>query len=235
MISRWQGYSGWPEDFFKPIMVDGVLENALKWPDLTGTIRENKPWLNNLPRHIFVNDMSDSFTPYIWVDGQRMALSVYWLEPYMELMEDSLHRILLLTKQPSRMVSLFKSWTYLPGNFMVGTSITHRDNLNRATVLATLAALKAEGALLWLSLEPLYSEVDLRPFLPYIDWVVIGGESGSAMRVVELNWIWKVIVDCGNAGVPVFVKQFGTRPGYKGKGSDWKEWPDEFRVRQLPA
>lgn len=246
LIGRWAGKPGWPESFFRPIFVEGVLESALKWSDLTGKsrgkewsdmigkVKESKPWLDGMPRIIFVNDMSDSWTEYIWNNSQRLTLAHDWLAPYMPALIDGSHRIMLLTKRPSRAVKFFKEFGSVPANFMVGTSITSMNTLNRATVLSTLDRLKEDGAVLWLSLEPLYSEIDLRPFLPYIDWVAVGGESGSKQRITDLHWIWKIIVDCKNAEVPVFVKQLGTRNGYVGKANDWGDWPYEFRVRQMP-
>lgn len=234
LIGRWVGKSGWPEDFFRPIFVEDTIEKSLKWSDLTGGIRDTKPWLNGFPRIIFVNDMSDSWTEHIWQGNERRPLSFDWLMPYMPALVTSPHRIMLLTKRPSRAVKFFKKFGGVPVNFMVGTSITSTNTLNRATVLSTLYKLKGSGAILWLSLEPLYSEIDLRPFLTYVDWVVVGGESGSKQRITDLHWIRKIIGDCKNAEVPVFVKQLGMRDGYAGKANDWRDWPYEFRVREMP-
>jgi protein gp37 len=78
-----------------------------------------------------------------------------------------------------------------------------------------------------------------------IDWVIIGGESGNEngpwrYRQCELEWIEKMVLDCQQAGIPVFVKQLGT---YLAKflslhdrhGGDMEEWPEEnLKVRQFP-
>src|SRR5215467_10210005 len=48
---------GWPPTFDQPKIFPGRIATAARWKDLTGTVRENKPWLNGLPRTIFVNDM----------------------------------------------------------------------------------------------------------------------------------------------------------------------------------
>jgi hypothetical protein len=49
--------------------------------------------------------------------------------------------------------------------------------------------------------------------------------------------------DCRAAGVAVFVKEMGSRPIDGGgrlrlkdfAGGDWGEWPEDLRVRELPA
>lgn len=45
--------------------------------------------------------------------------------------------------------------------------------------------------------------------VPRLDWVVIGGESGSRARPFELEWCYRMVRDCVAHGVPVFVKQMG--------------------------
>jgi len=42
-----------------------------------------------------------------------------------------------------------------------------------------------------------------------IDWVIVGGESGSD-RVCDVDWIRSIVGQCRAAGVPVFVKQLGS-------------------------
>src|SRR3990167_2456987 len=53
---------GWPEAFDAPQLFPHRLPEALAWPDLTGKDRLEKPWLNGLPRIVFLNDMGDTFT-----------------------------------------------------------------------------------------------------------------------------------------------------------------------------
>src|SRR3989442_14506181 len=68
---------GWPESFDKPtIFPERVRENARK-RDLTGTRRPEKPWLDGMPRVIFVNDMGDGFTASLPED---------YLAPYLPTM-----------------------------------------------------------------------------------------------------------------------------------------------------
>jgi hypothetical protein len=93
-----------------------------------------------------------------------------------------------------------------------------------------------------------------------IHWVIAGGESGPGARPCDVAWIRSLINQCAEAGVACFVKQLGSVPmngafrqppcreahidfGAKGhsrrfidrKGGDPLEWPEDLRVRQMPA
>ena len=43
-------------------MIPGRMETAARAPSLAGQIRPDKPWLNGLPRLIFISDMSDALS-----------------------------------------------------------------------------------------------------------------------------------------------------------------------------
>jgi protein gp37 len=119
-------------------------------------------------------------------------------------------------------------------------------------LLATKAAVR------FLSCEPLLGPVDLRRVGgdtdsldpddtghesggpagwisgPAIDWVIVGGESGSRARAMEEAWARSIVEQCRAASVPVFVKQMGSAWANGGKGSDPQHWPADLRVRELP-
>jgi protein gp37 len=44
-----------------------------------------------------------------------------------------------------------------------------------------------------------------------IDWVIVGGESGSSARPMEEAWVLAVRDRCLRRGVPFFFKQWGGR------------------------
>lgn len=93
-----------------------------------------------------------------------------------------------------------------------------------------------------------------------ISLVIVGGESGPNARPCDIEWIRSIVRQCLEAGVPVFVKQIGSRPDGlrfrmddKGKsfceehsfshgkttpmdpkGGDPAEWPEDVRVREVP-
>ncbi|MCR4374196.1 MAG: phage Gp37/Gp68 family protein [Acidobacteria bacterium] len=86
---------------------------------------------------------------------------------------------------------------------------------------------------------------------PWIDWVIVGGESGHGARDCDVAWVREIVKQCGWSGVPVFVKQLGSQPiiGRRAegafvpdyeyhfsdrKGGDPGEWAADLRVRQFP-
>ena len=62
----------------------------------------------------------------------------------------------------------------------------------------------------FLSLEPLLSSL---PYLNLdnIDWVIVGGESGTKPRSMDSNWVVDIQQQCKTACVPFFFKQWGGR------------------------
>jgi protein gp37 len=67
-----------------------------------------------------------------------------------------------------------------------------------------------------------------------IDWIVVGGESGSQARPCSVDWIRSIVGQCREAGVPCWVKQLGTNcvdrndAGFDGAEG---EWPTGTRTR----
>lgn len=84
------------------------------------------------------------------------------------------------------------------------------------------------AAVRWVSAEPLLGPIDFGE-MTYLDWVVVGGESGPGHRPMEIGWLADVVAQCRDAGVPYFVKQdSGPKPGCQGR------IPDELFVQQFP-
>lgn len=100
---------------------------------------------------------------------------------------------------------------------------------------------------LGISAEPLLEQIELEWLAPgLINHVIVGGESGPAARPFCSEWARNLFEQCRFAGVPFFMKQFGSN-GYMEtpkrrielnlkdpKGGDPSEWPEMFRVRELP-
>jgi hypothetical protein len=58
-------------------------------------------------------------------------------------------------------------------------------------------------------LEPLLGPVDLTRWLPSLDWVIAGGESGPNARPMHPDWVRSIRDQCLAAGVPFLFKQWG--------------------------
>ncbi|MEU7633859.1 DUF5131 family protein [Nocardia sp. NPDC049220] len=58
-----------------------------------------------------------------------------------------------------------------------------------------------------------------------IGWVIVGGESGPAARVMNPNWVRGLRDECIDARVPFFFKQWGGRtPKHHGRSLDGRIW-----------
>jgi protein gp37 len=60
-----------------------------------------------------------------------------------------------------------------------------------------------------LSIEPLLGPLDISAYLPFLDWVIVGGESGNEARPMHPAWVQALRDQCAAAGVAFFFKQWG--------------------------
>lgn len=67
------------------------------------------------------------------------------------------------------------------------------------------------------------------PGCTFVDWVIVGGESGPGARPMDVGWAGQLAEQCAVAGVPFFFKQTGTvlakQLGLRGSGDDPAQWP----------
>jgi protein gp37 len=166
------------------------------------------------------------------------------------------HTYQVLTKRPRRMRALLASDAFcsqvdadglglelvnsldpLPWpapNVWLGTSIENDDYTWRADCLRQVPA-----AVRFLSCEPLIGPLDGLD-VAGIDWLIIGGESGSGARRTAVRWVRDLLSKCQQPGVSTapFVKQLGVVTGRElgagPKGGDWDAWPPDLRVREFP-
>jgi len=251
VVEQRKGLKGWPSAFNSPVLFPGRIEQACRWKDLTGTTREAKPWLNNMPRVIFLDDLGDTFTESLTID---------WIAPYIPMMADSPHIWLMLTKRPGRMAKFWESYGPVPNNIWPGTSVTGVDNQKRINSLQ-----KINSPHLWLSLEPLNHRIRLLNIeYSRLSWAIFGGESGKDAAPFNLVMLRAYLRAFKSNGVACFVKQLGSNPiihsetsvsksgpGFSlriesfeidttivlkdKKGGDWTEWPKDLQVREFPA
>jgi len=237
LTERYGGRTGWPESFDNPRIFPERLKEALRWPDLTGKDRPDKPWLNGYPRVIFLNDMGDTWTE---------SLELMWLAPHVLQMLHSPHIYIVLTKRPGRMVQFWGAWCRgdgapIPPNFWLFTSITGPENTGRIRELLKLRTLGAR--VLGVSYEPAWGPVDFslcdhRRTLevgrcypcPGLDVVIAGGESGAGAKPSHPDWFRAARDACRAAGVPFFMKQLTI----KGKKLTMEDWPADLKVREMP-
>lgn len=184
------------------------------------TLHEDKleePLRWRQPRLVFVDSMSDLFHPRIPADFIARAFDV--------MAQASEHTFQVLTKRPARMASVLRRVRPRPlPNVWLGTSVENQRwaKVRIPKLLATPAAVR------FLSCEPLLGPLDLREWLPWLDWVIVGGESGPGHRPMDVNWAVTLRDQCVRASVPFFFKQVGGRtPKAGGRLLDGRTW-DEF-------
>ena len=249
LIRRYAGYKGWPKSFTEPEYFPGRIEKAIAWRDMTGTDRPSKPWLNGLPRMIFLNDLGDTFAPTAPDPAE-------WLLPLMDGMGKSPHVWMILTKWPRRMCEFFEAHP-APENFWPGTMILNQKWADRNIPWL----LRTPGAVRFVSCEPLLGAVELGKRcricgkywsrsdlycsegdcltedcgidedLVGLDWLICGTESGPGARPWDWDWIRSLRDQCQAARVPFFLKQI-TVDGKKVPlpeldGRTWSEMPGQ--------
>lgn len=96
-------------------------------------------------------------------------------------------------------------WGPVLRNVWIGTSVENQETADERIpkLLACPAAVR------FLSIEPLLGPVDLSPWTDFIDWVIVGGESGPKARPMHPDWARSIRDECRAAKVPFFFKQWG--------------------------
>ena len=196
------------------------------------------------PRRVFVNSMSDLFheaVPDEFID-----------QVFDAMVEADQHGYQVLTKRPQRMQRWVTNYLRhlkpeIIAHVWLGVSVEDQRTADERIpiLLATPAAVR------WVSAEPLLGPVDLchsdmvavEHFLKTgqtiahgLDWVVVGGESGPQARPTDLAWIRSIVRQCQAAGIPVFVKQLGSRHAceHDRKGGCWDCLPGDIKFREFP-
>jgi len=153
---------------------------------------EPKRWKNS--KIVFVNSMSDIF-------HERIPLN--FLKKVFKVMNDTPRHIYqVLTKRSERLEEIANKFEWTE-NIWMGVSVEDDRVINRiANLKNTPAKIK------FLSLEPLLSSLP-NLNLKGIDWVIVGGESGTKSRPVQKEWIIDIKDQCEKANVEFFFKQWG--------------------------
>ena len=116
-----------------------------------------------------------------------------------------------------------KTW---PGHVWIGTSTENQEWADRRA--EELVKIPAE--IRFLSVEPLIGSIPNLP-LTGIHWVIVGGESGSQARPMDLAWARDIRDQCAAAGVAFFMKQLGGRWDKRAK---LHQLPEDLRIREFP-
>jgi protein gp37 len=171
------------------------------------TERLEIPLQRKKPTLYFTNSMGDLFHPDVPFDYIDNVLNVMYQTPQ--------HTYQTLTKFPERM----KEWwqhrkqqffnpgipPHLPLWTFWGVSVENKKHgIPRIDMLKDICGKK------FLSCEPLLEDIAPALDLTGIDWVIVGGESGSKARPMHPQWVRNIRDLCQESDVPFFFKQWGT-------------------------
>lgn len=206
----------------------------------------SKPATFNKPLHwkdtakVFVCSWSDFF----------IEEADEWRTDAYDIMEKTPHlTYLLLTKRPENIISRWGGAQSLAKNIWLGVTIESQEQLNkRVSILC-----QTPGTKKFLSIEPMLNEISLRWIsawwgkgtkprrwrestdeldgLRQLDWVIVGAESGPDRRPCKIEWVRKIVKQCREAEIPVFVKQLHIDDKVSGNMEDW---PEDLRIQEFP-
>ena len=170
------------------------------------TLHENclqEPLQWKKSHNIFVCSMSDLFhkdVPFEFIDKIVNTIK-----------KTPQHRYQILTKRAERMLEYFQD-REIPKNAWLGVTVEAQTSKTRIDILRTLNA-----PIRFLSCEPLIEDLGTLN-LDKIDWVIVGGESGSCARPMKEEWVLNIKKQADANNIPFFFKQWGTwsKDGIKG-------------------
>ena len=112
------------------------------------------------------------------------------------------HIFQILTKRSARLLEIANEIDW-PRNVWMGVTVENADCAFRIEHLR-----KVPAEIRFLSMEPLLTSVPNMD-LTGIDWVIVGGESGTGSRDIKKAWVHDIRKQCGMADVSFFFKQWG--------------------------
>jgi protein gp37 len=190
---------------------------------------------------VFASSLSDFFEDNEQIAETRIKA---W-----KIIKDTPHLDwLILTKRPENINRFLpEDWGSGYDNVWLGTSIGSARDYKMIEDLINVKA-----TVRFLSCEPLLSRLDLMDFLPGLQWVIVGGESGfkKDARPFNIEWARSIKEQCQILDVPFFMKQLGSNPVYPSaktgnlermkltphdhKGDDFEMFPEDLKLRQFP-
>lgn len=185
--------------------------------------RLEQPLRRKKPTLYFVNSMSDLFHEEIDFDFLDQVFDVISQTPR--------HTYQILSKRAARMQRYFSTRT-VPPNAWLGVTVEDREY-----GVPRIAHLKAiDARIKFLSCEPLLEALGALD-LTGIQWVIVGGESGTKARPMQAEWAQAIQRQCQSQNVHFFFKQWGawSVDGKRGSkkvngrllnGRYWNEMPE---------
>lgn len=178
----------------KPVILDDVLHAVLR---LKQPARIGVQFMGDL----FHENVPDEFIAKVLYVARETPIS-------------RKHTYLILTKRPKRMLKMLSRYvkdypTLFPlPNVWLGVSVEDQKTADKRIPLL----LYTPAAVRFVSYEPALGPVDFEEYLKtcrWIDWIIMGGETGPGARPMDPGWARSVRDQCRVAGVPFWFKQNG--------------------------
>ena len=158
----------------------------------------NIPYSWRKPKIVFVNSMSDLFHESVPLEYIQKVFKV--------MNETPQHTYQVLTKRSERMRELAGELKWTP-NIWMGVSVEQEKVAFRIENL-----IRTPAKIRFLSLEPLIGPIKPESLkLLFIDWAIVGGESGPGARPIKKEWVKDIQTACEQHDVPFFFKQWGKK------------------------
>lgn len=173
-------------------------------------------------RRVFCSSLSDVFDRHANPEWRERLWKLIRETPNLDW--------LILTKRIGNAPAMLPSdWGDGYKNVWLGISVVNKEEFERDVPKLR----NVPAALRWLSMEPLLGPVSFGEAANEawfgIDWVVVGGESGSKARPMLAWWVDAIREECASLGVPFFFKQWGGGDAEKGgcllAGLEQKSYP----------
>lgn len=207
MAKRLAGRHGYPKDEpFKLTLHPKRLSQPLAW---------KKPLM------IFLCSMSDFFHEDVPEDYIHQILDVIKKCPH--------HIFQILTKRSNRMIQINEKIKQWPENVWIGVTVETKEYKYRIDDLK-----RVNSTVRFISCEPLLGNLG-NLNLQFIDWVIVGGESGPKARPIRREWVTGIRDQCLEKNVPYFFKQWGgvnkKANGRRLEGKEWNQMPKSYEVQ----
>ena len=222
--------------------------------------RLDEPLKRKKPTMYFVCSMGDLFHE----DVPSEFIRKVWII----MIEARQHTFQVLTKRPDRMAEFLKTHApvramtgetygkdFLPKNIWIGVTAENQEQADKRIPIL----LDTPAAVRFVSIEPMLGEINLQklhrkmvngapaypcnePYLFDLDWVIVGGETGTNARPMHPDWVRSIQKQCEESKVPFFFKQWGeykTLPQGKSvtgyKSHFWQDGRQAVRVGKKQA
>jgi protein gp37 len=201
-----------------------------------------------IPRRVFVNSLSDLYhdlVPDAFIDDAYAVMAFGNWHVYQVLTKRP-ERMLAYLAAPDRAAKVHASLVRLAAarkrsvppfawplpNVWQGVSIENDRWTRRADLLRAAPAVRR-----FISAEPLLGPLPSLN-LAGIDQVIVGGESGSKARPMQLAWVRAIQTKARAQHCAFFAKQLGSvlarELGRPSKGDQLADWPADLRIQAEP-